>query len=240
MSDSTNARVAVITGGGSGIGAAVARQLAAEGWSVVVAARTKTRLDDVAAAITNAGGTAYARPTDVTVAAQVDALIADTLATYGRLDALVNSAGVSTGGEIVDTDADAWWATVDVNLRGTYLCSRAALGPMLDAGDGHIVNILSVASDTAFAGASAYCASKAAALMFTKVMAAEVRTKGVRVTAVLPGATDTPLWDDMGFKPEPEDMMPPERVAETVSFVLSQPRTAVVDQVQVMPPRGIL
>ncbi len=240
MSESTNARVAVITGGGSGIGAAVARLLAAEGWSVVVAARTKSRLDDAADAINGAGGTASARPTDVTVAAQVDALFADTLATYGRLDALVNSAGASTGGEIVDTDADAWWETIDVNLRGTYLCSRAALAPMLDAGDGHIVNILSVASDTAFAGASAYCASKAAALMFTKVMAAEVRTKGVRVTAVLPGATDTPLWDDMGFKPELEDMMPPERVAETVSFVLSQPRTAVVDQVQVMPPRGIL
>ena len=76
--------------------------------------------------------------------------------------------------------------------------------------------------------------------MFTNVMAAEVREQGVRVTAILPGATDTPLWDDMGFRSPREDMLPVERVAETVSFVLSQPRTAVVDQVQVMPPRGIL
>lgn len=240
MSDSTRGRVAVITGGGSGIGAAVARQLASEGWVVVLAARTRSRLDQVRGGIVSDGGISYVVPTDVTEAAQVDALFVATLGKYGRVDALVNSAGISTGGEIVDTDTDAWWATVDVNLRGTYLCSRAALRPMLAAGDGHIVNVLSVASDTAFAGASAYCVSKAAALMFTKVMAAEVRSKGVRVTGVLPGATDTPLWDDMGFKPEPEDMMPAERVAETVSFVLSQPRTAVVDQVQVMPPRGIL
>jgi 3-oxoacyl-[acyl-carrier protein] reductase len=240
MSDTTDRRVAVITGGSSGIGAAVGRLLASEGWAIVLAARTESRLLAMRDDIAGAGGSVLAVPTDVTDAAQVEALFAATHDAYGRIDALVNNAGMSTGGEIADTDAEAWWDTVDVNLRGTYLCSRAALLRMLPAGDGHIVNILSLASETAFAGASAYCASKAAALMFTKVMSAEVRAKGVRVTAVLPGATDTPLWDDMGFRPAVEDMMPAERVAETVGFVLSQPRTAVVDQVQVMPPRGIL
>ncbi|MBT3266652.1 SDR family oxidoreductase [Candidatus Poribacteria bacterium] len=240
MSDQTTGRVAVVTGASSGIGAAVARQLASEGWAVALAARTESRLRAVADAIQDNGHSSLAVPTDVTDAAQVAALFDAVDSAYGRVDALINSAGMSTGGEIADTDVDAWWDTMDVNVRGTYLCSRAALRCMLPAGDGHVINVLSVASETAFAGASAYCASKAAALMFTKVMAAEVRERGVRVTAILPGATDTPLWDDMGFRPAREDMMPTERVAETISFVLSQPRTAVVDQVQVMPPRGIL
>ncbi len=240
MSDTRERKVAVITGGSSGIGAATARHLASDGWAVVLAARTESRLAETRQSIADAGGRALAVATDVTDEEQVCGLFAATHDAYGRVDALVNNAGMSTGGETADSDADAWWNTIDVNLRGTYLCSRAALKRMLPAGSGHIVNVLSLASETAFAGAGAYCASKAAALMLTKVMSAEVRARGVRVTAVLPGATDTPLWDDMGFRPAVEDMMPPERVAETVAFVLTQPRTAVVDQVQVMPPRGIL
>jgi 3-oxoacyl-[acyl-carrier protein] reductase len=156
------------------------------------------------------------------------------------VDVLVNNAGVATFEPIAASDSDAWWRTVEVNLKGTYLCSRAVLAHMRDRGSGHIVNILSVAARTPFPSSSAYCASKSAALAFTQVLAAEERSQGIRVTAILPGATRTPFWEAMDTDLDLSAMMPPERVAETVTFVVTQPAGATTGEVLILPPGGIL
>ena len=233
-------RTAIVTGAGSGIGEAIAVDLAALGASVVLAARTRPSLERVAARITDAGGTAHVAPTDVTDRAAVDQLVAATEERFSTLDILINNAGHAVFAPIADSDPDAWWSTVEVNLKGMYLCTRAALPHMTRQGSGHVVNILSVAATAVFPASSAYGSAKAAGLMFTRVLAQEVRAEGIRVTAVLPGATSTPFWLRMESGPDTSLMMEPKRVAETVSFVVTQKEGAVIDEILVMPPGGIL
>lgn len=233
-------KVTLITGAGKGIGEAIAFELARLGATVVLCARTANDLSRVAQRIADAGGNALPFPTDVTDVAAVRQLIQTVLSEAGGVDILVNNAGSAVFEPVSDSDPETWWRTVEVNLRGTYLCSRFVLPAMLDRGKGHIVNVLSIASVTPFVASSAYCAAKAGALMFTRVLASEVRAHGVRVTAILPGSTRTPFWDDKAFTPDPSKMMSPERVAETVAFVVTQPEGAVIDEVHVLPSLGIL
>jgi NADP-dependent 3-hydroxy acid dehydrogenase YdfG len=232
--------VAVVTGAGRGIGAAIAAELARLGASVVLAARTEHDLERVASGIRAQGGSALVVPTDVTRADEARRLTERTLAELRRLDILVNNAGSARFGNVADSDPDAWWETVSSNLRGMYLCTRFALPELLRRRSGHIVNILSIAATAPLAGASAYGAAKAAGLMFTRVLATEVRAHGVRVTAVVPGATDTPLWDGMESAPDRSLMLPPERIAEAVAFVVAQGPGAVTEEIVVMPPLGVL
>jgi len=233
-------RVAVVTGAGKGIGEAIAVEFARHGAHVVLAARTRSDLERVAERIASEGGSALMVPTDVTDVEAVRHLIARAVAERGRLDILVNNAGSAVFEPVSDSDPERWWRTVETNLKGTYLCTRYTLPAMLRQRSGHIVNILSIASVTPFTASSAYCAAKAGGLMFTRVLASEVRSLGIRVTAVLPGSTRTPFWDSMTQTPDQTKMMPPERVAETVLFVVTQPEGAVVDEVHVLPPLGIL
>lgn len=233
-------RVAVITGAGRGIGEATAVHLALLGATVYLAARTRSDLERVAARVADTGGVAVAVPTDVTDGESARGLMERVVSETGRLDILVNNAGSAVFEPVADSDPDAWWRVVETNLRGTYLCSRFAAPAMLEQGSGHIVNTLSIASVTPFPASSAYCAAKAAGLMFTRVLAEELRACGIRVTAVLPGSTRTPFWDGMDSTPDLTRMMAPDRVAETIAFVLTQPTDAVVDEIRVMPPLGVL
>ncbi|MBM3216462.1 SDR family oxidoreductase [Candidatus Poribacteria bacterium] len=233
-------RIAVVTGAGRGIGEATAVALSRLGAQIVLAARTETELERVAEAIEANGGTALAVPTDVTRTESVERLVSASLDRFGRIDILVNNAGSAVFEPVESSDPDAWWRTVEVNLHGTYLCTRYALPSMLEQGSGHVVNVLSVAAETPFPASSAYCGAKAGALMMTRVLAGEVRRRGIRVTAILPGSTRTPFWKGMEFTPDLSEMMPPERVAETVVFAVTQPGGAVIDEVRVMPPFGVL
>ena len=233
-------KVAVVTGAGKGIGEAIAVELGRLGAFVVLAARTESDLTRVARRISDEGGSSLVVPTDVTDVDAVRRLISRTVSETGRLDILVNNAGSAVFEPVNESDPDAWWRTVETNLKGTYLCSRFAVPVMLEQGSGHIVNVLSIASVTPFEASSAYCAAKAGGLMFTRVFASEVRARGIRVTAVLPGSTRTPFWDGMSFTPDLSKMMLPERVAETVAFVVTQPDGAVVDEIRVLPPLGVL
>jgi 3-oxoacyl-[acyl-carrier protein] reductase len=232
--------VAIVTGAGSGIGRATALALAQTGVRVVLAARTQQNLEVVFHDITSNGGTALVVPTDVGDERQIEQLVARTQDQFGRLDILVTSAGGASFGPLVESRTEDWDAMIAINLRATYLCCKHALKVMLAQGRGHILNVLSIASQTALPGSAAYTASKFGALGLTKVLAAEVRAQGIKVTAVIPGAVDTPLWDKSGGDLDRRKMLAPADVAAAMLSVIAQPPSIYTDEIVLMPPLGIL
>lgn len=161
-------------------------------------------------------------------------------ATFHSPFALVNAAGGAGFGDVMTVSQDEMVDQVERNLIGTMLMCHALLPAMVEFGAGHIVNVLSVCSKVAFAGTAAYGAAKAGALMFTNCLNAEVRKKGVRVSGLMPGAVDTPLWDGKGWKPEQSDMLKPAAVAQTIVDILESPADRSFDEVFLMPPKGVL
>lgn len=233
-------KVVVVTGASKGIGKAITSAFAAAGAKVVLAARTRETLEQVAAELTESGAEAVAVPTDVTDVDAVQRLIEQALTAYQRVDILVNNAGIGYFGPVVDFAPDDWDTVLNSNLKAIYLCSKYALPSMLAQGSGQIINVLSIAAKVAFEASAAYCAAKAGALALTKVLAAEVRQQNIRVTAVLPGSVHTPFWDDIPAHPDFEQMLKPEHVAGTVVSVCQQPLGMVTEEIVVMPPLGIL
>ena len=233
-------KVVVVTGASKGIGKAIASAFAAAGAKVVLAARTRETLEQVAAELRESGTEAMAVPTDVTDVDAVQRLIEQALTAYQRVDILVNNAGIGYFGPVVDFAPDDWDTVLNSNLKAVYLCTKYALPPMFAQGSGQIINVLSIAAKVAFEASAAYCAAKAGALALTKVLAAEVRQQNIRVTAVLPGSVHTPFWDDIPEHPDFEQMLKPEHVADTVVSVCQQPLGMVTEEIVVMPPLGIL
>ena len=233
-------QVAIITGAGSGIGQATAEALAQAGVRVALAARTQTALDAVADTIHTAGGTTLVVPTDVRDEAQIEQLVTRTHAEWGRLDILITSAGRASFGPLVESNTADWDSMMNTNLRATYLCAKHVLKIMLPQGSGHILNVLSMASHTALPGSAAYTASKFGALGLTKVMAAEVRSQGVKVTAVMPGSVNTPLWDKSGGDLDRNKMLSATDVASAMLDIIAQPPGIYTDEIRLMPPLGIL
>ncbi|MCC6007876.1 MAG: SDR family oxidoreductase [Rhodobacteraceae bacterium] len=187
-------KAALVTGASRGIGAEVARALAAEGAAVVLAARDVTRCEGLAAEITQAGGSARAIGCDVARASDVEAAVALCRAAFGRLDILVNNAGVIEPIRALhDVSADDWGRLIDVNVKGVYHGFRAALPLMRRAGAGTIVTIGSGAAHQPLEGWSAYCTSKAAALMLGRAAHLENRGRGVRVLSLSPGTVATDM-----------------------------------------------
>ena len=247
MDDATgelDGTVALVTGASSGIGAATARTLAAAGASVGLAARRADRLETLATAIEDDGGTALAIPTDVTDGAAVEEMVARTAEAFGGLDALVNNAGVMLPAPVERADPDDWRRMVEVNLLGTMTVTRAAL-PALRAGDGgHVVALSSDAIQNPSARFGAYAATKAGVVAFADSLRAEVADDGVRVTVVEPGVTDTELPEqvtDEGTKADVETLVASMRaldgedVAAAVRYALTRPAHVSVDRLTVRP-----
>ena len=189
-------RTALVTGGGRGIGRAIALDLAAAGASVAVAARTRAEIDAVAREALAAGVKAVALQADVADPASVRALFRDARAALGDLDILVNGAGVAPSAPLVKTTDEQWRQAIEVNLSGAFYCLREALPSMTARGWGRVVNVASIAGKTGTPYIAAYAASKHGLLGLTKVAALEVAARGVTVNAVCPGYVDTPMTDE--------------------------------------------
>jgi NAD(P)-dependent dehydrogenase (short-subunit alcohol dehydrogenase family) len=189
-------RVALITGGGRGIGRAIALAFAREGAHVAVTARTTAELDAVAAEARALGRKAVAIPCDVTDRAQVEAAVRTATETLGPIQVLVNNAGVAVSAKLADTDDALWARHLAVNLTGAFYASRAVLPGMLAARFGRIVNIASTAARQGFPYVAAYVASKHGLLGLTRALAAEVVASGITVNAICPGYVATDLtWE---------------------------------------------
>lgn len=185
-------KIAVITGGASGIGEAIARRLGREGAAVLVADVDADRGPAVASAIETEGGRAGFCRADVTLAADCEQMVKQAVERWGGLDILVNSAGVGEAGPIVSFAESAWDRVLDVNLKGTYLCCKAAL-PALAARGGSIVNLASLAGLIVAEGMGAYAASKAGVIQLTRAIALEGARDKVRANALCPTWVDTPM-----------------------------------------------
>lgn len=232
----------VITGASSGIGSELALLLAARKYALVLSARRTELLEKLAKEAREAGAREVAVVHwDAAANDDLGALFSGLEELSGRGEiVLVNAAGTASFGEFADADFSRAVEIVQTNLLGTMKATHEILPLMLADGKGQIVNILSVAATHIFPGAAAYCASKAGALAFTRSLNAEVRAKGVRVSAVIPGATDTPLWEGKGWVPPKEDMLSSRAVAEAIRDLLEMPRDRSVDELHLMPPKGIL
>jgi NAD(P)-dependent dehydrogenase (short-subunit alcohol dehydrogenase family) len=183
-------RVAIVTGAAAGIGAAIARAFCGEGARVVVADRDSEAAEATAKEI---GRAAIAMRLDVTKENQVRAVVADTLARFDRIDILVNNAGIMRKAYVKDMAEELWDAVVDVNLKATFLCSKAVLPAMIEARRGRIINIASIAAKVGEPTASAYSAAKFGVIGFTRSLALEVAQYDILVNAICPGPIPTAL-----------------------------------------------
>ena len=191
-------QVAIITGAGRGIGQAIAQAYAREGAHLALAARSQPELEQTAAEIAKTGGQAIAVPTDVTDPAQAERLASAALTRFGRIDLLVNNAGISGPvGPLQDNDIAQWAETISVNLTGTFLVCRAVIPIMLQQGGGKIINLSGAGAANAWSNLSAYCASKAAVVRLTEVLAQELAPRNITVNALGPGSVHTSMWDQM-------------------------------------------
>jgi NAD(P)-dependent dehydrogenase (short-subunit alcohol dehydrogenase family) len=187
-------RIAIITGGGSGIGQAIAQCFADEGATVIVADRNAARAAIVAEQIESIGGTALAVPVEVTAAESVGQMVEQALQAYGGVDILVNNAAISQGDDILTFDEQIWDHNLAIVLKGVFLCAKAVLPAMIHARRGAIVNIASVNGLTGL-GEEAYSAAKAGVINLTQNMAIKYGQYNVRANVICPGTIQTPIWD---------------------------------------------
>ena len=225
-------RVALVTGASRGIGEASARRFAAEGAAVVLVARSASDIERVAGEIVDAGGRATAVACDIARHADVEAAVGRCREAYGRLDVVVNNAGlIDPIARLADSDPDAWGAVIDVNLKGVYHVLRAALPLMLEAPRSEaepatVVNISSLAATVALEGWSHYCASKAAVLSLTRSVHEEYAGRGIRAVGLSPGTVRTGMQVSIkasGLNPiselDPSAHIPPEWPARAVAWL---------------------
>lgn len=227
-------QVALITGASRGIGRAVALALAAEGANVVVNyASSSTAADEVVAAITGMGNEAIALQADVSKADQVDALLSTVMEKWGRVDVLVNNAGITRDTLLLRMKPEEWQAVIDLNLTGVFLCTRAVSKVMLKQRSGRIINISSVAGQMGNPGQANYSAAKAGVIGFTKTVAKELASRGITVNAVAPGFITTDMTNDLKSE-EILKYIPlgrygqPEEVAGLVKFLAADAAAAYI------------
>jgi len=228
-------KVAVVTGGSSGIGRALGRAFGREGWTVWLGARRERELEAAAREVDAAGGTGRFARLDVTDEASVAAFAETVRAASKGVHALVNNAGVGAWGRAERTSVETWRRVLDTNLTGPFLVTKAML-PLLRKAEGRrvVVNVVSVAGKQAHAGNGTYAASKFGLRGWTEALAAELAEEGIRVTAVLPGYVATPLVDGAA---DPERMVQPDDLADQVMALTKLPESLHVDELTVWPWR---
>lgn len=227
-------KVAIVTGASRGIGKAAALALVSQGAKVVINyARSSDAAEATVKEITDAGGEAIAVQADVSQSAEVDNLIKTTLDKFGRIDVLVNNAGITKDTLLLRMKPEQWQAVIDLNLTGVFLCTKAVSKTMLKQRSGRIINIASVAGQMGNPGQANYSAAKAGVIGFTKTVAKELANRGITVNAVAPGFIETDMTHDL----KSDDIIQfiplgrygkPEEVAGTIRFLASDPAAAYI------------
>lgn len=238
-------KVAIVTGASSGIGDATARTLASEGAAVALAARRKERLEDLKNDIEADGGRAIVVQTDVTEKAQVQKLAQETLDAFGRIDILINNAGLMPLSFMKNLHEDEWEQMVDVNVKGVLYGIGAVLPTMMEQKDGHIVNISSVAGRRLFPGGAVYCGTKFFVRALSQGMRSELTpSHNIRVTSIEPGAVDTELPNTIDDDEVMEQMgslfnditpLESEDIAASILYALTAPNHVNVEELLIMP-----
>jgi NAD(P)-dependent dehydrogenase (short-subunit alcohol dehydrogenase family) len=227
-------QVAVITGAGRGIGAAIARRLASTGAVAVLCGRQRASLDSTAKGISEAGGKSHVVECDVTDLASVKRMAADVERTFGRTDILINNAGIGGfGGPLHELPPEAWDKVLNTNLRGVYYCIRSFAPIMIRARSGHIINISSIAGKNALPNGAAYAASKWGLNGLSYSVAEELRTHNIRVSVICPGSTHTELSPHAGK--DPGKMLQPDDVAHVVEMLVTQSPQSFASEIVLRP-----
>ena len=243
MSNGIENKVILITGGSTGLGAETARFLASRGAKVAVAARRKTKLDEVVTDIHANGGTARAYELDVTDKAQVEATVAAVVADFGKIDVLINNAGLMPIRPMAEVNTDEWDAMIDVNLKGTLYGIAAALPRFMAQESGHIINLSSVAGIKVFApGGTVYSGTKFAVRAISDGLRQEIG-ENIRVTSIQPGSVDSDLkYSTSGTAAETvlnfyKDAIPASSVARAIAFAIEQPADVDINEIVLRPTK---
>ena len=224
--------VAVVTGSGRGIGRAIAIELGMLGANVVLAARSRTELEDTA---TRIGTKASVIPTDVRSKDEIERLFEQVATTLGPVDILVNAAGLGIFGAVVDFKDEDFENLIETNLRGIFLTSRLVLPSMIERKRGHIINIASIAGKVGSANRAVYCASKFGVVGFTESLAEEVRQYGIRASVICPGSTNTRFSSSEMASKSRERMLQPEDVAHAVRMIVTQESNSFISEIIMRP-----
>jgi NAD(P)-dependent dehydrogenase (short-subunit alcohol dehydrogenase family) len=232
-------KVAIVTGGSRGIGFAIADTLAAAGCNVAIIARHAGALRQAARRLELHGVAVHQESCDIGDPKAVENLFRAIAKRFGSLDILINNAGMAHPlADVEQLPWETWQQVIQANLSGLFLVTHSAL-PLMRAGS-TIVNNLSVASKQVFKGMSAYCASKFGALGFTEALREEVRERGIRVVALIPGAVDTEIWQQFWPEAPRERMVSPATIAQAVLHVVNLPKGAVISELMIGPTAGTL
>ncbi len=235
-------KVALITGGGTGIGAATAEELAKAGVRVVILGRRPGPLDEMVKKITDQGGEAVAHPGDVREFGTMDAVVKETVDRFGQLDLVVPNASVHDVSNIHDGDPEWWRTLILINVVGLLNTVRASLPQMYDQGFGHIIVVSSLSGRVTYVGEPIYVASKHAQVAFVDCLRKEVTPKGIKVTIIEPGMVDTPMLDNP-FAKELMKTVPPleaSEVAGAIRFVFEQGPNCVINELSMRPLKQTL
>jgi 3-oxoacyl-[acyl-carrier protein] reductase len=233
-------QVAIVTGGSSGIGLAVARAALSEGMRVTIAARNKEKLSRALAELkkeAKGNDRVLAVPADVAVSSQIEAIVRETVSKWNRVDLLVNNAGVGQWGSIEETSETDWDRIQNINLKGAFLCTKAVLPIMKRQASGYIVNISSLAGKEGMGGMSAYSASKFGLIGLTESLLAEAVEHRIRATAICPGFVATPMV--AGASVPKEEMIPPEDIGKIIIDLLHLSPVTVIKEIVVQRIGGI-
>lgn len=238
--NSINKKRALITGASSGIGKATALAFSQAGIDVALVSRSQERLEIVVHAATEAGVEAKAYVLDLAEVEGVREKISAIAADFGDIDILVNNAGMGYTGRLREMPLKDWQRVIDLNLTSVFQCIQGILPTMRDRKQGTIINVVSVGGQQTFPGWGAYCASKFGLMALSKVLAAEERSNGIRVTAICPGSVNTALWDAETVQVDfdRQAMLTPEIVAQSILQIALLPDSAVIEELTIMPSIG--
>ncbi len=220
-------KVAVVTGGGRGIGRAISILFAQQGARVAVAARTADQVSDVVDSVRQDGGSALGVTVDVTNEEDVRRMFESVADKFGHIDILVNNAGILESGPIVSVETDSWRRVIEVNLIGTFLCSKAAAPYMIENGWGRIVNMASRSGKIGHPFLTAYCASKHGVVGFTKALAEELAPLRITVNAICPGVVDTDMVSQTIREQVGGGIIKPREIAELALYLASEEASGV-------------